>query len=1166
MSCFSAALRKSPDYKALSAAIEAKRFPLGVTGLSTVHKAHIVHSLCTDNKCRAVVLVSSEAEGHKLVADLNAFGSDTLLYPARDFSLRGSESSSKEFEQMRLCVLGRMLENDYDIIVAPADAAVQYTVPPAELRSRSALITNTSSLSLDEIVGYLIKAGYSRAEQVEGSGQFAVRGGIIDFFPPDSSLPVRIELWGDSVDSMAYFEPDSQRRTENIKSVKITPSTEVLFYSNEALADKIEQYTAALKGKSAKARERCQKDADMLRSGIKPGSLDKYLPIIYQKPACLLDYAGDALLFSSESAKVKEHLINSLNLLNEDITELFADGILSKGLDTFSFDFKDLLRAYEKSGVYLDSFPRGSFDTPVKNLFPFEARQLSLWSGSLSVLKDDLYPALKNGCACVIMAATDKSARSLWYDLEQNSIPCTYFEKPPEEFQKKFVSIITGGLSSGADYPNASLMIFSCGRANVKAAAKRRTTSEKNGFSSLDELHQGDYVVHSSHGIGVFDGIHKLEVSGVIKDYIKIKYDKDDILYVPVTQLDLVSKYIAPRSDDSKIVKLNRLGGNQWQKTRSKVRSAIRDIAKDLIRLYAQRMSLPGYAFSPDTDMQSDFERRFEFDETDDQLRCINEIKADMEKPHPMDRLLCGDVGFGKTEVALRAAFKCLSEGKQCAMLVPTTILALQHYQTISKRFEGFPIEIEMLSRFKSAGEIKKISAGLRRGNVDMAVGTHKLISKDIQFKDLGLLIIDEEQRFGVAQKERLKEKFPNVDVLTLSATPIPRTLNMAMSGLRDMSMIEEAPQDRHPVQTYVLEHDMGVLVAAMEKELRRGGQIYYLHNRVETIDRTAFRIKELLPDARIGTAHGKMSEDALSDIWRSLLGGDIDILVCTSIIETGVDVPNVNTLIIEDADRLGLAQLHQIRGRVGRSSRRASAYLTFRRGKTLSEISTRRLTAIKEYTEFGSGFKIAMRDLEIRGAGNVLGSEQHGHMAAVGYDMYLKLLSQAIAEERGETPAETQDIDCLVDLQLEAHIPDDYIQSVPQRLAVYRRIADIRNQDDADDVIDELTDRFGTPPPSVEGLVTISLLRSVSASLGIYEIGQRGDRLLIYSSNIDIKGVSRLSQLMPGRVVVNAGAKPHFAVKIASGEGALKTLSDALKILKRTFDKNYETGLSENA
>ena len=800
----------------------------------------------------------------------------------------------------------------------------------------------------------------------------------------------------------------------------------------------------------------------------------------------------------------------------------------------------------KKDTVFLDDFARGSFDVPVRDLVTFTASTLPVWNGKLDILLDDLSPLVQKDSTVVVMGGTEKAAKNLAEDLENEDVPALYFPLEPAEFPRGRVSVLPGALSGGFGYPHEKFYAFTYGRNAVASKKKKSRSGFKKGQSlhSLDELKKGDYVVHSLHGIGVFDGINKLEVGKITKDYIKIKYAKGDVLYVPVTQLDLVSKYIGPHEDDGRTVKLNKIGGKDWEKTRNKVRAAVKDMADQLIALYSKRQNSPGYAFSPDIDMQSDFERRFEYDETSDQLRAIDEIKGDMEKPYPMDRLLCGDVGFGKTEVALRAAFKCAADGKQCAILVPTTILAYQHYRTILKRFDGFPVEIEMLSRFRTPKEQEKILKNLKRGSLDIIVGTHRLVSKDVKFKDLGLLIVDEEQRFGVAQKEKLKELFPTVDVLTLSATPIPRTLNMAMTGIRDMSVIEEAPQDRYPVQTYVIEHDMGILCEAMEKELRRGGQVYYLHNRVESIESTAAKIKEMMPSARIAVAHGRMGEEELSEIWRDLLEGDIDILVCTTIIETGVDVPNCNTLIIEDADRLGLAQLHQIRGRVGRSTRRASAYFTFKRGKELSEIANRRLSAIREYTEFGSGFKIAMRDLEIRGAGNVLGAQQHGHMEAVGYDMYLQLLGEAVEEEKGEKPISRKK-ECLIDMQIDAHIPDNYIKSIPQRLAVYRRIADIKNTEDAEDVKDELRDRFGEIPQSVQGLIDVSLLRNTAAAKGIYEIGQKGNSVILYVNDIDTNTVLNLSSMMRGRVSIMDYGKKHIAVKIADGQSPLDTLKE---------------------
>ena len=657
----------------------------------------------------------------------------------------------------------------------------------------------------------------------------------------------------------------------------------------------------------------------------------------------------------------------------------------------------------------------------------------------------------------------------------------------------------------------------------------------------------GDYVVHVSHGIGIFEGIVKRDIHGVVKDYIKIRYAGSDMLFVPVTQLDLVTKYIGGKEDS--VVKLNKLNSAEWAKTRARVKKAVKDMADELIKLYAKREAAQGYAFGPDTDWQNDFERRFPYDETDDQLRCIREIKDDMEKPSPMDRLLCGDVGFGKTEVAIRAAFKCVMDGKQCAVLVPTTILAWQHYQTFRKRMEGFPVKVDILSRFRTPREQEQVLEELRRGQVDIVVGTHRLVQKDVKFKDLGLCIIDEEQRFGVKHKESFKEMRNNVDVLTLSATPIPRTLNMAMSGIRDMSTIEEAPQDRQPVQTYVMEHDWGILVQAISKELRRGGQVFYLHNRVDTIDRCAATIQQFLPDATVVVAHGKMSEEQLSKVWKRLLDHEIDILVCTTIIETGVDVSNCNTLIIEDADRLGLSQLYQIRGRVGRSSRRAFAYLTVTKGKALTDVATKRLEAIREFTTFGSGFRIAMRDLEIRGAGNILGAQQHGHMEAVGYEMYLKMLSEAVAVAKGEKP-EVQNTECLVDIRIGAHIPEDYIESLPQRIDIYKKIASVENEKDASDIIDELIDRFGTPPEAVKGLVDVSLLRNMAAGLGIREISQRTDSLLFYPETVDMQAASRLAAGLKGRVMLNAGAKPYLAVKVAKGEKPVDTMRLALTMM----------------
>lgn len=1144
MSGFSKLSEKSSEYSAVVRCFQKGFLPQGILGLLPVQKAQIITSLTESLQKKALVIVPDESSAAKLCDDLRPFGAFVLQYPARNLSFYAQDTQSYEYEQKRIKILRRMLDGNFGIIVASAEAAATFTIPPCDLLEKSILIKRGEDISLPQILSALEKAGYARVDAVEGVGQYSSRGGIIDFFSPDDEMPIRIELWGDTVDTMCHFDTLTQRRTVNVDEILIAPSKEIIADSAE-LSEKLQKLSNAQKGKKAEAvRKNIEADIERLQNGLSVSSPDRYLPLVYS-PATIFDYLDSDLVFISETGAVKERLTSFGKLLTEDIKSCFEDGILCKGLDKFALTPSELFSLYEKyPTAFLDNFARGSFDVPIKNLATFSASTLPVWNGKLDILKEDIAPVISKNSTVAVFAGTDKSAKVLAENLTDDGIPALYFPVIPDEFPKGVVTVLPGSLSSGFASPSEKLYVFTYSRVYTSTVKRRnKNYKAKDTIHSLDELHKGDYIVHSVHGIGVFEGVTQLESGKIVKDYIKIKYAKSDVLYVPVTQLDLVSKYIGPHEDDGKAIKLNRLGGGDWEKTKSKVRSAVKDMADGLVKLYSKRMESEGFAFSPDIDMQSDFERRFEFEETGDQLRCINEIKRDMESSHPMDRLLCGDVGFGKTEVALRAVFKCIADGKQCAILVPTTILALQHYQTILKRFDSFPVEAEMLSRFRTATQQAKIIKGINSGFIDIIVGTHRLISKDIKFKDLGLLIVDEEQRFGVAQKEKLKEKFPGVDVLTLSATPIPRTLNMAMSGIRDMSVIEEAPSDRMPVQTYVLEHNLPLLCEAMDKELRRGGQVYYLHNNTEDIERVANSIKEFLPDAKISVAHGKMDEETLSNIWRELMEGSIDILVCTTIIETGVDVPNCNTLIIEDADRLGLSQLHQIRGRVGRSTRRAFAYFTYKRDKNLTEIAYKRLQAIREYTEFGSGFKIAMRDLEIRGAGNLLGAQQHGHLASVGYDMYMKLLSEAIKGEKGEEQKNTKD--CLIDLQINAHIPDKYITALSQRLMIYRRIADVRTSEEADDVRDELRDRFGEIPPSVNGLIEVSLCRNRASEIGIYEIGQRGDTLALYCESINPALVLEISSVLRKRISVTASGKQSINVKMLPSQSPLDALRE---------------------
>ncbi len=1151
MSIWDKGLTALPAYRSVCEDIAARRTPIQLVGLSHIHKALFVAGLCRSQKRRSVALVGDEAEANRLCEDLQALGLRALYLPARELSLRQMESASREYEQMRLGVLAAMTEGGYDCVVACADAAIQYTIPPDTLLERTIELIAGAPLPVSDLPAALSAAGYERCAQIEGPGQFAVRGGIVDVYPASCPAPIRLELWGDTIDTLSYFDLLTQRRTDSLEAAAIPPAAEIMYDDPVGLAAEIEALASAQRGKNAPTvRENLLRDVNRLRGGIRPGSVDKYLPLIYKEKANLFTYMRDALLFVSEPAKVRERVRTYRWQLEQDETALLEEGLLCRALMEYAPTWEQVAAQLEqRPTVLLDAFSRGGVALGLERMYTLDARQLPVWSGRVELLAEDLRDLLGRKMACVVLAGSEeKAAQTLAEDLQKAGLPALY-AKSPEAPIRGQVLVMTGGLSAGLELPQARLAVLTHGRAIKPVRRSRRRKEKGMDIHSLSELQIGDYVVHTAHGIGVYQGVHQINVQGVVKDYIKLEYAKGDTLYVPVTQLDLVSKYIGNKEDAT--VKVHRLGGQEWQKAKTRVRTAVKDIAKQLVALYGKRMASPGFAFGPDEEWQYDFERHFEYEETEDQLRCVDEIKSDMERPIPMDRLLCGDVGFGKTEVALRAAFKCVSQSKQCAILVPTTILAFQHYNTILKRFEGFPVKVEMLSRFRTPKQQADIVRRVKSGEVDIIVGTHRLLSQDIAFRDLGLFIVDEEQRFGVVQKERIKELTPNVDVLTLSATPIPRTLNMAMSGIRDMSVIEEAPQDRRPVQTYVLEHDNGVIADAIRRELRRDGQVYYLHNRVDNIELVAAALHNRIPEARITVAHGKMNEEELSEIWRQVLEHEVDILVCTTIIETGVDIPNVNTLIIENADRYGLSQLHQLRGRVGRSSRRAYAYLTFTRGKELTDIAQKRLETMRDFTEFGAGFKIAMRDMEIRGAGNLLGAQQHGHMEAVGYDMYLKLLADAVSEEKGQTAA--QSVECLVDLPISAHIPDNYISDNAQRLEIYRRIADIRTVEDSMDVFDELIDRFGEPPAAVQGLVDVALLRNMAAAIGIREIKQQQESLLLYCEKLDVALGGRLTAALPGRVMISAGSKPYFAVRIdrTGGKDALDTLRQALEAVQ---------------
>ena len=1140
-------LLNTHEYQLLLKSVNQKNSSVGLTGLSLIHKSHIIYSLCKENNRRAFVFAADEIEAQRMSNDLLSMGLKAYIYQLRDFNFCDVDSKSREYEHKRLGVLLNVVNNNFDVIITYIDAGLQYTIPKDILKKKTAILKVSLNITSEKVIDILLSCGYDRYDQVEGEGQFSVRGGILDFFPPGSDYPVRIEFWGDEIDTLSYFDIETQRRLENIDEIILLPSTEVLVEDKSGLIKKIQDVLITLNSdKMSKTKEILETEIEKLKNNIIPGSIDKFISLIYEKLDTLFDYIeSDDIIFVSEPLKMKDRIKSVMWQWNQDLEDYLSEGILCKSLAKFSEDYIYALGFFENRNlIYMDTFFHNSYDIKINNQINFLAKSLNTWNGSIKTLCEDLNSFMNKDYSCVVLAGTKKSAINLVDDLNENKIFSEFKEELDFPVNGK-VTVMPGALSSGFEYKGTSFSLITY--SNVVNISKKRKRNKKNTkeLYNLSDLKIGDYVVHSIHGIGTFEGIHKMDVHNVTKDYIKIKYAKGDTLYVPVTQLDLVSKYIGPREDMH--IKISRLGGNEWKKSKARVKAAVKDMAKELIKLYSERMQSQGHAFPEDNEWQKDFESHFEYEETEDQIRCIQEIKEDMERKSPMDRLLCGDVGFGKTEVALRAAFKCVTDSKQCALLVPTTILAWQHYQTISKRFEGYPVKIEILSRFRTQKQQKEIIEKIRTGEIYLVVGTHRLVQKDVEFKDLGLVIIDEEQRFGVAQKERFKSIEKNVDVLTLSATPIPRTLNMAMSGIRDMSTLEEAPQDRYPVQTYVLEYDSVIINEAIRKELRRGGQVFYLHNKVESIERIATSIKLQIPEANVGVGHGKMSESELSEVWRKMIDQEINVLVCTTIIETGIDLPNANTLIIDNADCMGLSQLHQIRGRVGRSSRRAYAYFTFKRNKILSDISQKRLSAIREFTEFGSGFKIAMRDLELRGAGNILGAEQHGNMEDVGYDMYLKLLNDAINEEKGEV-VDNYELECLVDLNIQAHIPDNYISNLNQRLDVYRRISNIRNTDDASDVVDELIDRFGDLPRAVKGLIDIALIRTGAACIGIYEVKQIKGFLNLYMKKIDMSQISKIMKNIKNKVLVNASSRPYISIKIEESEDPIDILQKVIK------------------
>jgi transcription-repair coupling factor (superfamily II helicase) len=1092
------ALWALPEAQELLSRITSGGCPVAMGGLSAVHKAHFAAAVRRKTGRPVVVLCPDMAEGARLASDCAVFAEEEVLtLPFRETSYAVADTMSHEFEHTRLGVLHRAANNAAPILVGTADAFMQTAMPPQILREQSLVLkqgANAASLS-----ARLVELGYTRCEQVEGTGQFAVRGGIVDIYSPGMDSPARIELFGDEIDTLHSFNTGSQMRTAPLVSCALLPCREAVTGGTQG--DE-EVYTA----------------------------LD-YLP-------------RNAVVFIIEQARLEERLKHTLWMWGEETERALEKG---EACPIFGIDDTDLWRGLKRFDcVMLDLFLAQEYSLRPHAMMNVTAKQLPSFGASLETAADDIAHYRDGGATAVVFVPTERQAAHLEELLRTRGLPSAL--GLPAKLESGCY-ICSGALSSGLEYPTVKFAILTEAEVTHRkkprpqastGVSRSRKDSVKKSLVSYTDLEPGDLVVHEHHGIGRFVGIVPMDVDGLKRDYIKLTYSGADMLYVPVTQLHLVSKYIGGGGEDA-VGKLNKLGGVEWTKAKSRAKAAAKELAAGLVKLYAERKRREGFAFPKDDDWQAGFEDAFEYEETDDQLRCASEIKADMELKTPMDRLLCGDVGFGKTEVALRAIMKCVLGGKQAAMLVPTTVLAQQHGQTAVRRFAGYPVRVDVLSRFRTPAQITEIKKKLRSGHLDFVIGTHKLLQKDMKFANLGLLVVDEEQRFGVTHKERLKELAKQVDVLTLTATPIPRTLHMALSGIRDLSNIEESPRNRTPVQTYVLEYDRSIVHDAIRREVGRGGQVYYLHNRVESIDLAAAELAAAMPEVSVAAAHGQMKEGELSDIMRQVVEGEIQVLVCTTIIEAGLDIPNVNTLIIEDADRLGLAQLHQIRGRVGRSNRRAYAYLTYRRGKSLAEAAAKRLAAIREFAEFGSGLKIAMRDLEIRGAGNLLGGEQSGHMLSVGYEMYLRLLEEAVLEEQGI--AVKPRVDCVADLPVRAGLPEKYIAHAGIRMDFYRRIAGVTTEEERDDMLEELTDRFGDVPQETHTLLRIALVRAAASRAGFTELTQKGGRLLARMPQPDFVHVAKVCAMpkYKGKVLFSAGNEPHLSLKLTGGEGVLE-------------------------
>ncbi len=1127
-------VRESSEFEALRA--HKEQLVVGLMGSQkSLYIAALAKEATQQQTFPALVVTHSRYEAERMYRDLTTLLSseDVVLFPTLDTYPHEAVVNDLAVSRERLKAMIALSRGEPRIVIASIQGVAEKLIPPELVRAMTIRIEVGDRVDLDALSAALSERGYDRSARVETPGEYSVRGGIVDIFPVTWEQPIRIDLFDDEVESMCRFDPISQRSEEGASHIEIPLAREFLFRREEAqaAADEIREVAGRQERRlrrmerteSAEAMvERVAEHTEKILQGVYFEGIEQYKPFFYPKLATLIEYVGDGLLVLDEPVRLREQCTSFLKEIAETHASLLEKGRILPSQEKLYTDWAELATLTPRDGrLYFASLDKRVPGMRPQSVLQVRARPPELFHGKF----DRLISSTREWRAdrfriCIVLSTQERSERVV-EALRDEGIDAVFTPNVNGELKDGNVVVTTGNLQAGGEFPDAGLVVLT--DFEVFGATKRRRRRDKSSESGVriadfGDLNEGDYVVHTNHGIGRYIGMETLEIAGVHKDYLVVKYAGDDTLYVPTEQVDMLQRYIGVESQPPK---LNKLGGNEWARVKKRVKESVQEMAEGLLRLYAERETVKGHSFSSDTVWQTQFEDAFPYEETPDQMRAIRDVKADMERSRPMDRLLCGDVGYGKTEVAVRAAFKAVMDGKQVALLVPTTILAQQHGRTFEERFDGYPVKVRVLSRFQSAAEQKEIMRGVKQGTVDIAIGTHRLLSKDLTFKDLGLVIVDEEQRFGVVQKERLKEMCKEVDVLTLSATPIPRTLHMSMVGVRDMSLIETPPEDRFPIRTYVVEYDEETIREAILRELSRQGQVYFVYNQVKSIDQMRSRLAELVPEARIAIAHGQMDEELLEEIMLDFLHGEYDVLVCSTIIETGMDISNVNTLIVADADRLGLAQLYQLRGRVGRSNRVAYAYFTYRRDKVLAEDAEKRLHAIKEFTELGSGFKIAMRDLEIRGAGNILGAEQHGFIASVGFELYCRLLDESIKELRGDVVP--QPPDPVIDLNVDAYISDEYVPDSQQKVEVYKKVIAVTRVEDADDLAEEIRDRFGPLPQSVQSLLAVARIKAIAKECGVGSITSEGDGAMVkLLTGLSFpREVSNLTKDYRGRVLV---------------------------------------------